>query len=286
MSQLVPVRRVAAPECATMRAMADPGKELEHRKRFPLVVADKRAHHEAGIKRILGVTVPGTAAYAALSLELFPIAWVALPATILALLVLRPWNSLKYWVRKEDYREGDYSQLYYVSMFAPTIGSALSPALVGLFDDANGPFFHLPEAVTRSLGFVALWLLMIVGVSLTWRSLETFCYRIGKRRTRQLLDADHRIDDITADALDLAAANKELLATLVALGAVDGQWLHIKQLARHLDTSLDKLEAPIEELDERSLLDVRRIALEKPLNKWKLSVSPFGLRVLNHVDRR
>ena len=261
------------------------GAELEPRKQpqapvpFSHSIKSKREDFETGLNKSLAFIVPATVSFVSLNPDFAPVLWASIPATILAAGFFVPWRRWLTPVIKEDFRSSDYPRIYYIMQFAPALGAIAATALSG--EDGFDLASNLPPVVF----YVLFCAVTSFCFTLSFRATETFNYRVGKRRANQILK-DNELEGVTAQRIEVAEANQELLSSMVALGAVDNQWVQLDQLAKLLGTTAEDVQEDVVALDKAELIDLRRIGLQKPVEKWTLSVSPQGVRVLNAAGQR
>lgn len=181
-------------------------------------------------------------------------------------------------VPQTEFRDGDYPTVAY---FAPLI-PIVAPLLV-LPVQALGWDFSVPPAVA-TLSTAAFY---SVGLFLSGTVLFRRSFSIGRRRIQRM---DFELTELTTTTQRLAEENVNILATLIAIGAVDGNEVSLKGLQRILDPALsadqEALREHLQELDSAKLIKLRAPTWQGQSARWDMSITPLGVHALTESQRR
>ncbi|MGV3282821.1 hypothetical protein [Corynebacterium sp. 11254D000AR] len=181
-------------------------------------------------------------------------------------------------VSQTEFRDGDYPAAAY---FAPLI--PIVAPLLALPVQALGWDFSVPPAVA-TLSTAALY---SVGLFLSGTVLFRRSYSIGRRRIQRM---DFELTELTATTQRLAEENTSILAALIAIGAVDGNEVSLKNLHRILEPALaadeEALRERLQELDSAKLVKLRAPIWQGESARWDMSITPLGVHALSESQRR
>lgn len=185
----------------------------------------------------------------------------------------------------DEYREGDYSLAYKLSIYGPVlmfplavIGGAL-PDLPPIADVKLA--VALPESV-QMLGSGAVYAISTTVSGWGALSLNT---RVGQRRLRAI-SKQPSLDGVTAAKIALVKRHHRILAALAVIGAVDGLRVSHKRLCRLLGSEPEAHREALEELIAEGIITAERIGMYAPLEAWNLTLDELGVRcILAAKDR-
>lgn len=181
-------------------------------------------------------------------------------------------------VQQTEFREGDYPAAAY---FAPLI-PIVAPLLV-LPVQALGWDFSVPPAVA-TLSTAAFY---SVGLFLSGTVSFRRSYSVGRRRIQRMSFA---LTELTATTQRLAEENTDILAALIAIGAVDGNEASLNGLQRILDPAPaadeEALRERLQELDSAKLIKLRAPSWQGESAQWDMSITPLGVHALSESQRR
>lgn len=177
-----------------------------------------------------------------------------------------------------EIRDGDYPAAAYVAPFIPIVAP-----LLALPVQALGWDFSVPPAVA-TLSTAAFY---SVGLFLSGTVLFRRSYSIGRRRIQRM---DFELAELTTATQRLAEENTDILAALIAIGAVDGNEVSSKGLQRILDPALaadeEALRERLQELDSAKLIKLRAPTWQGESARWDMSITPLGVHALSESQRR
>lgn len=91
---------------------------------------------------------------------------------------------------------------------------------------------------------------------------------------------------MTPELLELVDRQHVLLAGLQGIGAVDGGEISATTLSRVTGTPLSDAAPSLRELDSAGLVHVNRIGLYADEPKWRVTLTPLGVRCVAASARR
>ena len=181
-------------------------------------------------------------------------------------------------VPQTEFRDGDYPAVAYFAPFIPIV----APLLV-LPVQALGWDFSVPPAVA-TLSTAAFY---SVGLFLSGPVLFRRSFSIGRRRIQRM---DFELTELTTTTQRLAEENTDILAALIAIGAVDGNEVSLKGLQWILDPAMsadeEALRERLQELDSVKLIKLRAPTWQGQSARWDMSITPLGVHALTESQRR
>lgn len=185
----------------------------------------------------------------------------------------------------DEYREGDYSLAYKLSIYGPVLLfplAVIGGTLENLLPLADGNLaIELPESMQK-LGSGAVYAISTTYSGWGALSLNT---RVGQRRLRAL-GAHPSLDGVTAQRIALVKRHPQILAALAEVGAVDGLRVPHKKLCRLLGVEPESHRAALEELIAEGIINAERIGIYAPLDAWHLTLSELGIRCMHAARHR
>ncbi|MGV3159733.1 hypothetical protein ACEE23_01360 [Corynebacterium sp. 32222D000AT] len=181
-------------------------------------------------------------------------------------------------VPQMEIRDGDYPAAAYFAPFIPIVAPLLALPLKALGWD-----FSVPPAVAP-LSTAAFY---SVGLFLSGTVLFRRSYSIGRRRIQRM---DFELTELTATTQRLAEENTDILAALIAIGAVDGNEVSLKGLQRILAPAVsadeEALRGRLQELDSTKLVKLRAPTWQGESAQWWMSITAVGVHALTESQRR
>ena len=221
-------------------------------------------------------TLPAGVAFGALSLHSIPLLVLGLVLAVAgAVWIFRRYPMVA--PQFVEFRDDDYSFWYKYSWIAPLI--PIGP-LYGLIEPTLPHLELEPPLLLVSAGaglYATLGLAWGAHLQVRWLQ------RIGARRVRRL---SHSLEGVTPELLELVDRQHVLLAGLQGIGAVDGGAISATALSRVTGTPLSDAAPSLRELDSAGLVHVNRIGLYADEPKWRVTLTPLGVRCVAASARR
>lgn len=236
-------------------------------KSFPQRVAHFRYLNEPQLAELMWITVPGafgTGLFLDDHVVFQAVGMVLLAVAALAVAKLVRRRPRLLGAQQAEVREGDYPQWAYwvpvVAFATPLILGPLTYPLASI--EVPEPLATFGVAVYRGVG--AAWSL---------RFMFGRYFRIGRRRIRRIATAPATRSLRASEDIDVVAA-------LVATGAVDGNHLCVAHLARLLSTTPEQLAPRLIALEDQQQLRLWRMGLQKDPPKWDVTVTSHAIDAL------
>ena len=181
-------------------------------------------------------------------------------------------------VPQTEFRDGDYPAAAYFAPLIPIVAPLLALPVQALGWDLSVP----PAVATLSTAAFYSVGLFLSGTVHFRRS-----YSIGRRRIQRM---DFELTELTTTTQRLAEENTDILAALIAIGAVDGNEVSLKGLQWILDPALtadeEALRERLQELDRAKLVKLRTPTWQGESARWDMSITPLGVHALTESQRR